>query len=370
MSHSVRIKKHMSRKESLPYGIAPHEIGFLILLGAAFYFSSDLAPGTKFWPMILFGASVLAAVPVLVWRCREEWKQLPNRVFFLSLAAAWVALFVFLGNATVNYSDSYSLFGWMFDVYTAPQLDEGHGLMIPFVVLVLFWWKRQELLARPTGLWWPAIGLIAFGLFLHLIGFKSQLQRLSILGFFLGAYGLMGLAWGWNWLQASFFPFFLLAFCVPVGEYAAPLTIPLRLLVSRIVEIIAHLGLAPDLVREGTQLYDAQHTFAYEVAAACSGIHSLVALLALTTIYGFVVFKAPWKRGVMMLVALPLAVLGNVVRLCFTIGVAETFGQAAGKAVETKFGFLTFGVAVTCAFLVARWLERTENQPAVKPASA
>jgi exosortase/archaeosortase family protein len=145
---------------------------------------------------------------------------------------------------------------------------------------------------------------------------------------------------------------------------------PLRLLVSRIVEIIAHLGLAPDLIREGTQLYDAQHTFAYEVAAACSGIHSLVALLALTTIYGFVVFKAPWKRGVMMLVALPLAVLGNVVRLCFTIGVAETFGQAAGKAVETKFGFLTFGVAVTCAFLVARWLERTENQPAVKPASA
>jgi exosortase len=226
------------------------------------------------------------------------------------------------------------------------------------VVLALLWWKRQELLAKPPGLWWPAIGLIVFALLLHLLGFISQQQRLSVIGFFLGLYGLTGLAWGRHWLQASFFPFFLLAFCIPVGEFAAPLTLPLRLLVSRIVEIVAHLGLAPDLIREGTQLFDAQHTFGYEVAAACSGIRSLVALLALTTIYGFINFKSPWQRAVMILVAAPLAVLGNVVRLSFTITVAELFGQDAGKAVETDFGFITFAVAVGCAFLVARWLEK------------
>jgi len=132
--------------------------------------------------------------------------------------------------------------------------------------------------------------------------------------------------------------------------------------VSWIVYIIAHLGLAPDLIRDGTQLYDAQHTFAYEVAAACSGIHSLVALLALTTIYGFVTFKSPWKRAILVLSALPLAVLGNVIRLCFTIFVAETFGQSAGKAVETKFGFITLLVAILCIFLISRWLEKTEEK--------
>jgi exosortase/archaeosortase family protein len=57
---------------------------------------------------------------------------------------------------------------------------------------------------------------------------------------------------------------------------------------------------------------------------------------------------------------MPLAVLGNVVRLCFTIGVAEMFGQDAGKAVETKFGFITFLVAFSCVFLIARWLEKSE----------
>ena len=358
-------------KKQLPYGLQPHEIGFLILLGAAFYFSGEDF-WRKPWPIYIFSAALLAAVPVLIYRCREEWRQLPNRGFFFTLAAAWVALFVVLGNATFSYLDSPSLPAWMYLIYTSPLVDEGHGLLIPFVVLALFWWKRKELLAKPPGLWWPALGFIVLALLLHLLGYVSQQQRLSVIGFLLGLYGLTGLAWGKHWLKASFFPFFLLAFCIPVGEFAVPLTLPLRLLVSRMVEIVAHLGLAPDLIREGTQLFDAQHTFAYEVAAACSGIRSLVALVALMTIYGFLNFKPAWKRAVMMLVALPLAVLGNIVRLSFTIAVAETFGQHAGKAVETDAGYLTFAVAVGCAFLVARWLEKCGPEPMVeeKPAHA
>lgn len=344
-------------KKPLPYGLQTHEIGFLILVGVAFY-----ACGTAFyaskWPIFVYSAALLTGVVVLILRCREEWDELPNKWFFLSLAAAWVALFVFLGNAHFAQVDPTSLLQWLFNQYTAPQLDEGHGLLIPFVVLSLYWWKRKELVAQPPRLWWPAIGLIVFALLLHILGFMSQQQRLSVIGFFLGLYALTGLAWGWHWLKASFFPFFLFAFCTPISSYSGALTLPLRLLVARIVEFIAHLGLSPDLIRDGTQLFDAQHTFGYEVAAACSGIHSLVALLALTTIYGFVNFKATWKRVVMMLVAAPLAVLGNVVRLCFTIAVAETMGQAAGKAVETDFGFITFLVALGGAYYVARWLEK------------
>ena len=354
------VSANQATNKTNPFGgLRPHEIGFLILLGAAFYFSDEKFRGSA-WPLPLFGAAVLAGVAVLAARCADEWRQLPNKLFLFSLAGAWVALFAFLGNSTFGYRDSTSLFAWMFDIYTSPLTDESHGLMMPFVVLALFWWKRRDLIARPLALWWPGVLLVAGALLLHLVAYVIQQPRASVIAFFIGLYGLTGLAWGKNWLKASFFPYFLLAFCIPLGELANNLTLPLRLMVSRIVEIVAHLGLAPDLIRDGTQLFDAQRTFAYEVAAACSGIRSLVALLALTTIYGFIAFKAPWKRAVMMLSALPLAVLGNVVRLCFTIGVAEMFGQDAGKAVETKFGFITFLVAFGCVFLIARWLEKSE----------
>jgi exosortase len=351
-------------KTRLPYGLAPHEIAFIGLLGVVAY-ACGAPPLPKPWPLLLFSAAVIAAVPVLIWRCREEWQKLPNRWFFLSLTAAWVALFAFLGNATFDAGYTPALPAWMFYIYMDPALDEGHGLLIPFVVLGLYWWKRKDLVAGPLGLWWPALGMIVVALLLHLIGFKAEEQRLSVLGFLLGLYALTGLAWGWHWLKASFFPFFLLAFCMPIGEFAVHLTMPMRLLVARIVEVVAHLGLSPDLIRDGTQLFDSQHTFAYEVAAACSGIRSLVALLALTTIYGFIIFKSPWKRAVMMLVSVPLAIFGNVVRLCFTIAVAETFGQGAGKAVETDAGFLTFAVAIGCAFAISRWLEKGEPQPSL-----
>jgi exosortase len=349
----------MTTKKIQFYGLWPHELAFLGLLAAAFYYSDEKFRGSPL-PLLLFGAAVVAGVAVLAYRCKEEWRALPNKLFFFGLAGAWVALFVFLGNSTFGYKDSASIFAWMFDIYTTPLGDEQHAMLIPFVVLILFWWKRKELLAQPAGLWSPAIGLIALGLVCHLVGYLIQQPRLSVIGFLAGVYGLTGLAWGKHWLQASFFPFFLFAFCMPVGELAGPITFPLRLMVSWIVAAIAHLGLSPDLIREGTQLFDAQHTFGYEVAAACSGIRSLVALLALTTIYGFVNFQSPWKRAVMMLSAVPLAVLGNVLRLCFTIMVAEAFGQNAGKAVETNFGFVTFAAAIGGVFVIARWLEKGE----------
>src|SRR5260221_376871 len=96
--------------------------------------------------------------------------------------------------------------------------------------------------------------------------------------------------------RASFFPFFLLIFCVPLGSAGQVVAWPLRLLVAKIVAGIAHLGLAPGLVREGTLIFDAQSAYRYDIAPACSGIRSLVSLLALTTIYGFLSFKTTWKK--------------------------------------------------------------------------
>jgi exosortase len=342
----------------------PHEIVFLAILAVAYYYTGAQFRGSGNLPLLLFGSAIVAAIPVLAYRCKDEWAVLPNKTFFFALSAAWALLFALVGNSTMGYIHTSSLFAWLFDIYTSPIAEDQHGLLIPFVVLILFWWKRKELVAQPLGFWWPAGLLVVAALIGHVLGFMVQETKLSLIAFLIGLYGLAGMAWGKHWMKASVFPFILLAFCIPAGDAANWLTLRLRLLVSWIVYVIAHLGLAPDLIRDGTQLFDSDHTFDFEVAAACSGIHSLVALLALTTIYGFAMFKSPWKRGVLIMSALPLAVAGNVARLCFTVFVTETFGQEAGKAVETKFGFITIMVAILCIFLITRWLEKFDMFPA------
>ena len=265
------------------------------------------------------------------------WHRLPNKAFFLGLLAAWLTLFQFLGNSTFGYDRTQSLLIWLYHIFTSGGLlesEEAYGLLIPFVVLALFWRKRRELVSLELGLWWPGSILVILGLAFHVIGYLVQQPRLSVIGMFTGLYGLTGLAWGAAWLRASAFPFLLFAFCVPLGVLVQPITFQLRLLVSKLVVLISHFILAIDVERDGTMLMDITHRYHYEVAAACSGIRSLLATFALAVILAFISFRKSWKRLVMIASALPLAVMGNLLRMLAIIIAAELGGQDWGNRVH------------------------------------
>jgi exosortase len=269
----------------------------------------------------------------------ECWHRLPNKGFFLGLVAIWLALFHFVGNSTLGYVSTPSLLVWMYNIFTGGghhlvDSDEAYGLLIPFVVLALFWVKRRELMALELRLWWPGLVLVAMGLSCHVLGFVIQQPRLSIVGLLLGIYGLTGLAWGRAWLRASVFPFFLLAFCIPLSPFIDPITFRLRLLVSQLVVFISHSILAIDVQREGTILIDPTNHYQYEVAAACSGIRSLLATFALAVILAFLSFRNPWKRLLVIASAVPLAVIGNLLRMLAIVIAAEMGGQEWGNRVH------------------------------------
>ena len=133
---------------------------------------------------------------------RIAWRQLPDKGLFFVLLGAWLALFHFLGNSTFGYVDTPSLLVWMYNAYSSSGLegDDGHGLIIPFLVVGLFWWKRKELLALRLRGWWPGLLLAAAALVLHILGYLVQQSRISIVALFVGIYALTGLTWGTRWL--------------------------------------------------------------------------------------------------------------------------------------------------------------------------
>lgn len=292
----------------------------------------------------------------------EGWQRLPNKGFFLVLFAAWIALFHFLGNSILGYIHSPSLFLLLYNSYTDFNSDwvnilfknpfaafgkllggdNAFGFLIPPLVLVLLWWKRKELLKLPLRIWRPALFLFVLAVALHILGYLLQQPRVSAAAFFFGIYGLTGLSWGPEWLKKSFFPFFLFIFSIPFGAQAEVITIPLRHLVSWLVEGIVHLVLGIDVIRRGTQMFDPAGQYQYEIAAACSGIRSLIAISLLATVYGFVAFRSPWKRLLMMAMAIPFAVIGNLLRMLFIIIAADVGGQKAGDYVHEggPFGIL------------------------------
>ena len=293
------------------------------------------------------------------------WQQLPNKALFFVSLAAWMLLFQFYGNATFGYiRDSASLPVWMYKTYNNPMGhgEDGHGNLIPFVVLALFWWKRKELLALPHRTWWPGMLMLLFAVALHVFGYLDQQPKISIVALFTGIYALMGLAWGPEWLRRSFFPFFLFVFCIPISSLGQPVTVPLRLAVTKIVAGICYNILGMDVIRDGNNLFNAKHTYNYEVAAACSGIQSLVAIFALSTIYAFMCLEKGWKRILMMAAGVPLAMLSNIVRMLFIICAAELYGQSGGNYVHDSaiFSVLPYIPAIFGVL----WLGRLLREPA------
>jgi exosortase len=287
------------------------------------------------------------------------WRQFPHRGVFWALLAGWLMLFQFWGNSTFGYINTASLFRWTHYAYQMSP-DDGHGYFIPLLVLVLLWWKREELLALPKQAWWPALGLLLMALGIHVVGFLVQQTRVSIVGFFFGIYALSGIVWGYPWLRATFFAFCLFAFCVPIASHTEILTFPLRMLATNITVFIAHTILGIDVIQKGTAIFDPSGRYQYEIAAACSGIRSLIALFAVTLVYGYLFASQFWRRGLIVLVAFPAAIVSNVLRLLMIIVAAKFFGQKGGDYVHNNsvLSFLPYLAGFGLVFFVGRLLER------------
>ena len=292
------------------------------------------------------------------------WRRLPNKAFFFVLLAAWLALFQYFGNSILGYVHTPSLFSWMLGSYNNPSSDDAHGNFIPFLVIGLFWWKRRELLALPLGFWWPGLLILLAALALHIAGFAVQQPYLSIAALFAGIYGLTGLAWGRAWLRNSLFPFFLFIFSVPLGQRGESMTFPLRQLVAWLSEHTAH-ALGMDVIRVGTQLFDSTGGHGVDVAAPCSGMRSLITVFLLATIYGFFTFRSPWKRLLLIALALPFAVLGNLARMMLIIAALEIGGPSWSTYVHEGgplgiISLIPYLPAMIGLLLAGRWLENRE----------
>jgi exosortase len=289
--------------------------------------------------------------------------RLPDKGMFVLLLGLWLGLFHFLGNSTLGYVDTASLFAWM-DYSYGNRVDDEHGYLIPLLVLTLLWWNKDELAVIPKRVWWPGLILLAFSLALHVVGFQVQQARISIVAFFAGGYALMGILWGPQWLRATFFPWFLFAFSVPLGSMSDTLSQPLRILATNITVVIANVGLGVEVIQKGTSVLNPDGKFSYEVAAACSGLRSLTAILALSFVFAFLWFKSWWRRGLVVLLAFPLAVASNVVRLTTIIVAADIFGQDAGNFVHDNgvLGLLPYLPALAGLFFLG-WLLRENRGP-------
>jgi exosortase len=214
--------------------------------------------------------------------------------------------------------------------------------------------RREDGTGENSSVWMAGMAMLG-GLALHLLGYAVQQTRLSVIALLVFTWGVLVLGGGRRWGRAAAFPLAFMIFAIPV-DVLDTIGFYLRLGVVDVAAAIAHaLGLG--VVRNGTLLFSPHGGYQYDVAAACSGVRSLMALAALSLLVGYLSLRAWWARLVVLVLCGPYTFAGNVVRTTAIVVAAEWFGQRAGNLVHEWFGFVVFAIVLALQLATVRVLQ-------------
>jgi len=263
----------------------------------------------------------------------------------------WLALLLLLGIAYRSVIP-----GMVADWNNDPNYS--HGFLVPLVGAFFIWQRWPDLKNTPVR---PQIGglLVAVaGLALLVMGYAGTeyfSMRISLVVVLTG----IVLFWcGGQVFKKLALPLGFLAFMVPLPYIVYDsIAFPLKLMVARF-SVLSLKALGIVVVREGNIIHFPQTVL--EVADACSGLRSLMSLLALAVAYAFVAHSSTLKRWIIILSAIPIAVVTNMFRVIVTGVLAQHYGAAAAEGFFHEFaGLAVFAVAMlllfALGFLLRRW---------------
>jgi exosortase len=184
-------------------------------------------------------------------------------------------------------------------------------------------------------------------LFLGSLGAELFLTRISIIGTICG---LIAYFSGWKLLRATAFPLAFLLFAVPIPVIIYnEIVFPLQFLASRFAtSCLETLNLFP-IMREGNVLI--MPGMRLQVVEACSGIRSLMSLLALAAGYGYLAEKSIAVRWFLFLAMVPLAIVSNGTRVMITALMTNYIGPKAAEGFMHEFSGWVIFVVATALFL-------------------
>lgn len=222
--------------------------------------------------------------------------------------------------------------------------DYSHGFLVPLLSGYFLWERRQTLAQLPCQPSLVGLGIMLLGfaiLLLGNIGAELFLMRMSIVVVLAGL-ALYNL--GWSYFKKMAFPIGFLLFMIPWPAIVLnALTLPLQLLAARLSTVSLQMINLP-VYREGNVIFLPHVTL--EVVEACSGIRSLVSLLALATVYAYMTQHRFWQRAVLVVSAIPISIIANAFRIWGTGTLAHWYGpQTAEGFYHTFAGWLVFVVA-------------------------
>ena len=272
-----------------------------------------------------------------------------------------------------------------------------HGLLIPFVIGYILWQERKRFQAAQTrsAAWFGAIGVTIslLALWAGTAGAELFLQRISLVVMMASVAIFF---WGFRLLRLVFVPLMLFVLAIPIPQIVFnKIAFPLQLFASRCAVGAMSLLNIP-VLRQGNVIelmpLGASTPKKLAVVEACSGIRSLMTLVTLAVIYAY--FTKPkggptnfnlssssgnisgekhdklkfvghlksftlWRSLMLVIAAVPIAILTNALRVSGTGVLAHYYGTRVADGFFHSFsGWVIYIVAALLLFATGWVMDR------------
>ncbi|NQT36521.1 MAG: exosortase [Planctomycetes bacterium] len=232
-----------------------------------------------------------------------------------------------------------------------------HGYLVPLFTLVLLWMRRQPLSeVKPVERWW-GVGLLAVGLGLRLLAAQSALDIPDMVTFVPSLGGIVLLAGGVRMLRWAGPAVGFLIFMFPLPwTLEQALLAPLQAQATRAsTYALQTLGIGAYHIGNRISIGDLE----MGVVDACSGLRMTTIFLALSVAIVLVTDRPWWERVIVLLSAIPIALVVNVTRITVTGVFYVTVGEEWVDAyLHDFFGYAMMFMALILLFLELKILEK------------
>jgi exosortase len=249
-----------------------------------------------------------------------------NLIFWISLTISAAVLVWFYGvDARYAANGKESALQWLASAWNGFN-DYEHGFLFPIVIggLIFYRFKDLRSLAGDGSNW--GLAVVSLGVLLFLIGSRTVQPRITLGALPFLFWGSALFLWGWQVAKLLAFPLFFFWLAIPLPSFQQATT-HLQLIATS----MAHHGsglFGVETYVEGTKVLPLKGDWKpLDIAAGCSGIRSLMALLMISAAWAYVAKIALWKKVLLFLAAFPLAILGNALRVTSIFVIAE-YGDA------------------------------------------
>ena len=255
----------------------------------------------------------------------------------------------------------WPVFMWMAERFNTHDSFYSHGWLVPVASAWLIWQRRERLrtTARQPSGW--GLALLIPSLLVHGLANWLDLHVLSGLAMLGALWGLVWTCGGWRTLWNLRAPMLFLLFMVPLPSILLlAISFKMKLMAAWLAaKLVSFVGIP--VTQAGSTLH-LSGGLSVVVDDTCSGLRSLISLLALSTLWTSLMppASARWKKLLLTASSMPIALIANMVRIVSLVILCAIYGpQVAAGFIHYGSGIVVFGVAI----LALAWLSRMLTRP-------